>query len=225
MKLACALGALMLAAGVLAAQEPFPTSPPTAAPLRPVQFPPFREVALPNGITLLLVENHEQPTLSVSVSFRAGSAFDPAGKEGVAALVAELLTKGTPTRTAEQIAAAIEGVGGNLAAGAGDDFLTVSTDVLSDHAELAFTLLADVTRRPTFPASEVELARTRFLSSLEVELSQPNSIAGRAFQKEIYGSHPYGRNTSAAAYRAITGDDIAAFARRRIRPTGALLVV
>jgi len=59
-------------------------------------------------MTLLLVENHEQPTLSVSLSFRAGSAYDPAGKEGVAAIVAELLTKGTPTQNAEQIAAAIE---------------------------------------------------------------------------------------------------------------------
>ena len=219
------MNALLLLTMVLAVQEPFPTQPPKAAPLRPVQFPPFKEVALPNGITLLLVENHEQPTLSVTLSFRAGDAYDPPQKEGVSALVAELLTKGTPTRTAEQIAATIEGVGGSLAASSGDDFLTVSSDVLSDHAELAFTLLADVTRRPTFPAEELELARTRFLSSLEVELSQPNSIAGRAFSKEIYGTNPYGRNTSAAAYRAITRNDVVSFAARRLRPSGALLVV
>ncbi len=153
----------------LSAQEPFPTRPPAPARLRPVRFPPFREVALPNGMTLLLVENHEQPTVSISLSFRAGTAYDPAGKEGVAALVAELLTKGTPTRTADQIAAEIEGVGGSIGASAGDDFFTVSTDVLSDHADLAFTLLGDVIRRATFPGDELELARTRFLSSLEVE--------------------------------------------------------
>ena len=219
------MNALLLLSVVLAVQEPFPTRPPAAAPLRPVQFPPFRDLALPNGMTLLLVENHEQPTLSVSLSFRAGDAYDPAGKEGVAAMTAELLTKGTPTRTADQIAATIEGVGGSISASAGDDFLTVATDVLSDHAELAFTLLGDVTRRAAFPADEVELARTRFLSALEVELSQPNAVAGRAFQKEIYGRHPYGRNTSVAAYRAITREDIASFAARRIRPGGALLVV
>src|SRR6266508_6047965 len=74
----------------LSSQEPFPTRPPSAAPLRPVRFPPFQDVALPNGMTLLLVENHEQPTLSVSLSFRAGNVYDPAGKEGVAALVAEI---------------------------------------------------------------------------------------------------------------------------------------
>ncbi len=209
----------------LSAQEPFPARAPAPGRLRPVRFPPFRDVALPNGMTLLLVENHEQPTLSVSLSFRAGTAYDPAGKEGTAALVAELLTKGTPTRDAEEIAAAIEGVGGSIAASAGDDFLTVSTDVLSDHAELAFTLLGDVTRRATFSDEELELARTRFLSSLEVELSAAGNVAGRAFQKEIYGRHPYGRNTSAAAYRAITRNDVAGFAGRRIRPAGSLLVI
>jgi len=209
----------------LSAQEPFPTRPPTAAPLRPVRFPPFQEAALPNGMTLLLVENHEQPTLSVSLSFRAGSVYDPAGKEGVAGLVAELLTKGTPSRSADQIAAEIEGVGGSIGASAGDDFLTISTDGLSDHAELAFTLLGEVSRRSTFPDQEVELARTRFLSSLEVELSQPDNVAARAFQKEIYGRNPYGRNTSVAAYKAITRNDIVSFAGRRIRPGGALLVV
>ena len=209
----------------LTAQEPFPTRAPAPSRLRPVRFPPFREVALPNGMTLLLVENHEQPTLSISLSFRAGTAYDPAGKEGTAALVAELLTKGTPTRDAEQIAAAIEGVGGSIAASAGDDFLTVSTDVLSDHADLAFTLLGDVTRQATFSDQELELARTRFLSSLEVELSSAGNVARRAFQKEIYGRNPYGRNTSAAAYRAITRNDVAGFAGRRIRPAGSLLVI
>jgi zinc protease len=176
-------------------------------------------------MTLLLVENHEQPTLSVSLSFPAGSAYDPAGKEGVAALVAELLTKGTPTRDAELISATIEGVGGSIGASAGDDFLTVSTDVLSDHADLAFALMGDVTRRATYPDKELELARTRFLSSLEVELSQAGNVAARVFQKEIYGSNPYGRNTSAAAYKAITRDDVVGFAGRRLRPGGSLLVV
>src|SRR5213083_3418790 len=107
----------------LAAQESFPTRPPAPARLRPVQFPPFREVALPNGMTLLLVENHEQPTLSLSLSFRAGTYYDPPGKEGLSAMVAELLTKGTPTRDAEQLAAEIEGVGGTISASSGDDFL------------------------------------------------------------------------------------------------------
>ena len=209
----------------LAAQESFPTHPPAPARLRPVQFPPFHDVALPNGMTLLLVENHEQPSLTVSLSFRAGTAYDPAGKEGLSDIVSELLTKGTPTRDADQIAAAIEGVGGSLSASSGNDFLTISTDVLSDHADLAFALLGDAARRATFPDKELELARTRALSRLEVELSQPEAVASRAFQKEIYGRHPYGRATSAASFKAITRDDVVKFASQRLRPAGALLVV
>ena len=219
------MNALLFVSVLLTIQQPFPARPPAPARLRPVRFPPFHEVALSNGMTLLLVENHEEPTLSVSLSFRAGTAYDPAGKEGVASFVAELLTKGTPTLTADQIAATIEGVGGSIGASASNDFLTVSTDVLSDHADLAFTLLGDVTRRATFPDQELELARTRFLSALEVELSQADNVAGRAFQKEIYGKNPYGRNTSAPAYRAITRSDVVAFAGRRLRPGGSLLVV
>src|SRR5437867_1049936 len=209
----------------LAAQESFPTRPPAPARLRPVQFPPFHDVALPNGMTLLLVENHEQPSLTVSLSFRAGTAYDPAGKEGLSDIVSELLTKGTPTRDAEQIAAAIEGVGGSLSASSGNDFLTISTDVLSDHADLAFALLGDAARRATFPDKELDLARTRALSSLEVELSQPEAVASRAFQKEIYGRHPYGRATSAASFKAITRDDVVKFAGQRLRPAGAPLDV
>ncbi|HEY3279254.1 MAG TPA: pitrilysin family protein [Gemmatimonadales bacterium] len=208
----------------LSAQD-FPTRPPAPAPLRPAQFPPFQEAALPNGMTLLLVENHEQPVLSLGLSFRAGSAYDPVGKEGLSALVAEVLTKGTPDRTAEQIAATIEGVGGTLSATSTQDFLTVSADVLSDQAELAFSLLGDVTRRPTLPPEELELARTRYLSSLEVELSQPENVAARVFAREIYGRHPYGRSTSPASYRAITRSDVVIFIGRRLRPAGALLVV
>ena len=225
MKLARALAALTLLPTLALAQESFPARPPAPERLRPVRFPPFQQVALPNGMTLLLVENHEQPTLSISLSFRAGNTLDPAGKEGVAAFVSELLTKGTPTRTAEQIAEQIESAGGSIGASAGDDFLTVSVDGLSDHADLAFTLLGDVTRRATFPQEELELARTRFLSSLDLELSQAGNVAGRVFSKEIFGKNPYGRNTSAASFKAVTRDDVVSFAQRRLRPAGSLLVV
>src|SRR5438128_10975873 len=88
----------------------FPTKPPKPTPLSPARFPPFQEVALPNGLQLVIIEHHEQPVVSVTLSFRAGGSYDPAGKEALSALVAELLTKGTERRTAEQLAATIEGV-------------------------------------------------------------------------------------------------------------------
>ena len=223
-------GVLVLALAVaatagLAAQDSFPPAPPAPAPLAPVRFPPFEQALLPNGITLIVVAHHEQPVASVTIAFRAGALYDPAGKEGLAALTADLLTKGAGTRSAEQLASTIEGVGGSLGAGTDDDFLTVSADVLSDQLPLAFALVGDVVRRPTFPAPEVELSRTRALSALQLSLSDPGELAGRFFSKEIYGRHPYGRSPTADSYHAITRADVVRFAGTRLRPAGALLVV
>ena len=208
-----------------AQQDSFPKSPPAPTPLAPVRFPPFHESTLPNGMILLVVENHEQPVLSVNLSFRAGATYDAPGKDGTAELVAQLLTKGTPTRSAEQIAASIEGVGGSIGASSGDDFLTVSAHALSDHADLAFDLLGDVVRRATFPTDELELARTQALSALALALSQPEIVADRLFKRELYGRHPYGRSPTSDSYKAITQDDVKRFAASRVRPAGALLVI
>ena len=206
-------------------QDSFPSRAPRPTRLRPARFPPFQEVVLPSGMRMVVIENHEQPVVSVTLSFRAGDIYDPTGKEGLAGLTAEVLTKGTQSRTADQIAAQIEGVGGSLGASSDADVLTVSTDVLSDRADLAFELLGDVIRHPTFPADEVDLARTRALSAIQLELSQPASVASRFFAKEIYGSNPYGRRPTSGSLRGLTRDDVVAFATRRIRPAGALLVV
>ncbi|HMH81337.1 MAG TPA: insulinase family protein [Gemmatimonadales bacterium] len=203
----------------------FPTTPPKPMPLSPVRFPPFKEATLPNGLQLVVIEHHEQPVVSVSLAFRAGGIYDPAGKEGLAELAAELLSKGTDARSAEQLAATIEGVGGTLAASAGADFLTISADALSDQAELVFDLLGEVTSHATFPESELELARTRALSALALQLSQPGAVAQRFFGRETYARNPYGKSPTRESYRAVTRDDVVQFARQRLRPVGALLVV
>ena len=216
----------LLAPAALAAQtRPYPTEPPPPAPLTPAQFPPFQQATLPNGLRLVVVESHDQPVLSLSLSMPAGSAHDPAGREGLAAMVAGLLDKGAGQRTAEQIAAEIEGVGGSLGAGAGAASLTVRASVLSNDVDLAFALLGDVVLRPTFPEQEVALARTQTLSGLQLELSQPSSLADRFFDANLYGQHPYARHPTPQTVRAITRDDLVAYQRAWLRPRGALLVV
>jgi predicted Zn-dependent peptidase len=135
------------------------------------------------------------------------------------------LTKGTASRTADHLSAEIEGAGGSLTAGAGEDFFTVSATVLADRAELAFTLLGDVLLNSTFPESELELARRRFLSVLQVERSQPEALADRFFARTIYGAHPYGSRNTEASVKAITQAAVQQFASTNLRPGGALLVV
>ena len=209
----------------LAQQRPYPTTPPPAAALTPAQFPPFQEARLANGLRLVVVESRDQPVVSLSLAMPAGSAYDPPGKEGVADMVAGLLDKGAGQRTAEQIAAEIEGVGGSLGAGAGADFLTASATVLTPNADLAFSLLGDVVMRPTFPEKEVELARTQTLSGLQLQLSQPASLATRFFNENLYGQHPYARASRPESVRGITRADLVAYQQARLKPQGALLVV
>ncbi len=203
----------------------FPAKPPAPAPIKAAAFPPFQEATLPNGMKLLVVRNAKQPVAAISLAFAAGSAYDPAGKAGLAELTAGLLTKGAGKRSADEVAAAIEAVGGSISAGAGKDFLSLRADVLAGNAKLAFALLADAVIRPTFSEKELELARTQTLSALQLEQSQPASLASRAFAKGLYGDHPYARRADPASVQAIKRDDVIAYHKSRIRPSGALLVV
>ncbi len=217
---------LLLTAGTAAPlSAQFPSEPPPPLALSPLRFPPFREVRLRNGLELVLVENRRLPVVSITLSIPTGGVNVAPTRRGLDDLVAELLTKGTTSRSAEEIAAAIEGAGGSLSASAGQDFFTITATILADRAGLAFELMGDVLRHATFPADELELARRRFLSALQVEKSQPEAIADRYFARAIYGEHPYGGRASEAPVRAITREDVQAWAREQLRPEGALLVI
>jgi zinc protease len=219
------LAVVIAAAFVTPAAAQYPTAPPAPAPITPARFPPFQEVVLANGMRLILVENHAQPVLSLALTIPAGGVYDPPGKEGLASMVAQLLTKGAGSRSAEEIAATIEGVGGTLNASAGRDFLTIDADVLSPQAELAFELMSDAVVRPTFPPEELELVQTQTLSALQLELSEPDALAARFFAQQVYGRHPYARRPTEASSKAITRDDLVQFQRLRLRPGGSLLVL
>jgi zinc protease len=207
------------------AQAQYPTSPPPAASLRPVRFPAFIKGRLPNGVDLIIVEQHKQPVVTVTLALQAGGSYEPADKSGLSDIVSELLTKGTESRTADQIAAQVEGAGGSINAYADNDFLRITLSSLSENLPLAMNVLADVVTHSNFPATELELARTRALSSLRLQLSEPSAIAQRIFRREVYGGHPYGRNDTPASLRAITRDDVVSFFNDRVKPSGALLVV
>jgi zinc protease len=221
MKTITLLVALAIASGELAAQS-FPTRPPDAAPLRPVRFPPFVNAGLSNGASLLVVENHRQPLVTVTLALPAGGFFEPADRAGLASMVADLLTKGTARRDADRLAAEVEGAGGSIGSSAGRDFLTITVSGLAANLEQSLDILADIVTGATFPETEVELARTRALSDVQASLAQPQVLASRAFGRGIYGDHPYGRVETQASLRAITRDDVVGFFNQRVRPRGAL---
>lgn len=194
-------------------------------PLRPVRFPPFVTARMPNGAELLVVTNREQPVVTISLSVPAGGAYVPNGKAGLDDLLATLITKGTTTRNAERIAEEVEAAGGSISGTAGADYLTITVTALAENLPQAMTLLADVVANSTFPESEVDLARTQALSTVQLALSQPGDIASRTFRRAIYGDHPYGFSSTQASLRGITRDDIVGFYNSRVKPAGALLVV
>jgi zinc protease len=97
--------------------------------------------------------------------------------------------------------------------------------VLSANAPLAFEVLGDAAARPAFPEKEVELLRTQTLSGLQLELSQPASLASRFFARELYGRNPYARRPTPTSVQGLTRADLVSFQKSRLRPGGALLVV
>lgn len=200
--------------------------PPAALPLGKVAFPPFIERALKPGAQLLVVENHEQPVVSINIYIKgAGQVSDPDGKAGVAAATATLLDAGTRTRTSRQIAETIEGMGASLSANATSDWATISATMLKSDVDAVLTVIADVLLNPTFPEDEVETERKRALTDLQVSLSRPATLAQRQFEASVFGKHPYGRLMTTGSVRAVTRADLVAFHQNNYRPSNALVVV
>jgi len=200
--------------------------PPPPLPERPIEFPEFEEFILENGLRVIVLTYGTQPVLSARLYMAGGRAEDPAGKEGVAQLAATVLTRGAGTLSAEEISEEIEGIGGTLSASAGQDFFSVSSTVPAVGQETAFRLLGEVVLRPTFPESEVELARRQTLSGLQAELGQPQAIAARRFNSAVYGmDHPYGVGSTPASVQAISRADLIEYRERIMTPDGALLLV
>jgi zinc protease len=198
-------------------------------PLEPhaVTFPPYEIHKLPNGLQVVIVSHHEQPAVSVRMIIRAGAAQDPKGKMGLAMLTATLLDQGAGSRTAEQIADSIDFVGGLLSTGAGTDLTYVSTVVLKDSLPLAFELMSDVVRRPTFSQHELDRQRQQALSGMKVSETDPDSVADHVIDRLIYGFHPYGLpgNGTVESLSSITRQDILDFHQRHFLPNNALMAV
>ncbi len=219
--LVCVAVLTLVSAGRTTAQE----GPPAPLPLEAVSFPEFHERQLSNGARVIIVENHEQPVVSVNLRIKSGSAYDPDGRAGLAVATASLLNKGTPTRDAKELAEAIDFVGGSLSASAGEDWTSATTTVLTEFLDTGLELLGDIVINPTFPEDEIEIERKRVLSALQVELSQPASVATRRFVTGLYGDHPYGNLTTEESAKAIQRSDMVAFHREHYRPDNALFVV
>ena len=201
--------------------------PPRPLAARSVKFPPYEMRTLENGLRVVIVQHHEQPSVTIRLLVRAGASADPKEKAGVATLAAALLDQGTTTRSASQIADAIDYVGGALATGAGTDLSFINAVVMKDSFDLALNLVSDIARNPAFSPEELDRQREQILSGLKVSYEDPDYVANAVIDRLIYGFHPYGRPSSgtSASVASITRDDLIAFHRTYFAPNNCILAV
>src|SRR3954464_13247944 len=167
------------------------TAPPPAAPSEP-HFAQAQEAKLDNGLRVIVAERRELPLVAAQLVVSTGSEADAPGLAGTASLTGTLLSKGTETRSAPQIAEQIESLGGDISSGAGWDASTATLLIMSDKVETGLTILADVVLHPTFKEEEIERVRKQRLDGLRVAMQQPGSVAGYVAERAVFGAGEYG---------------------------------
>ncbi len=180
---------------------------------------------LPNGLTLVTIERRDLPLVTLRWVVKAGAESDPPRAPGTAQLVSALLNQGTTSRSAFQIAEAIDRAGGTIDTGADWDTSYAELSVLSDQTETAFDLLADMIRRPAFLPAEVERKRTQTLSALEVAYQDPGYVADTTFDDLTFAGTSYGhpQDGTTESVARLTPDDLRAFHDRYYRPENSIL--
>lgn len=202
------------------------TTPPPPAPPRQVHMPQPVASTLPNGLRVIVAEKHGVPLVAARLLIASGAEADPPALPGLANMTATLLTKGTTTRTAEQIAREVEVLGATLDSGAGWDNSFVAVSVMSSKLPKAMAYMAEVARHPTFANEELERERQQELDAIRVALKQPRSLARRVAAQVVFGDAPYGHSgATIASAEAMKRDDLVAFHERHYTPNNAILVL
>jgi len=200
-------------------------APPAPAVPPQVARPAIVESRLSNGIGLVSAQTGAVPLATITVVLPGGSATDPAGKAGLAELAAGIADKGTATRSAEQIAAALESLGASMNATAGPDGVFFSLTAPAANLAAAGEVLSDVIRNAAYPEAELERERARAIDGLRVALRDPGSLAGLAAPRMFYGAAPYGSVATVDSLPAITHADLVAWREATWHPATAKVVI
>jgi predicted Zn-dependent peptidase len=219
MKRLVALSLVVLLAATLAG--------PAKAENGDLKLPPYKKVKLKNGMTVLLMEQHEAPIISFSFILKAGSVADPAGKEGLASLTAGLLRKGTKTRSADQLSTELDFIGGLLGASATFDYTNGFAEFVKKDINKGMELLSDVLLNPTFPQDEVTKLIKQRVDGIKSAKDEAQAVIGTYYSSYLYGSHPYARPTGGdeKSLPTITRDDVVKFYQAHYSPSTAILAV
>ena len=152
-----------------------------------------RMTVLPNGIRVITEPMPAVRSVAVGFWIEAGSRYEPAAVNGVSHFIEHMLFKGTPSRSAEQIAREMDAIGGNLDAFTDREMSGYTMKVLDEHLGLAFGILADMLRHPRFDPAEIEKEKGVILEELKMENDDPESAVHDLFVHNFWKGHPLGR--------------------------------
>lgn len=185
------------------------------------------KIDLPNGLRLLVREDPKLPWVDIQALLKGGVIAETEQNNGVTKLMARTLLKGTRTRSAEQIADAIESVGGEISYTAGNNSFAVSGHALSEDIDLALDLVANVLQNPTFPADMLERERETQLAEIKAEQDQILRSAQQLLREAMYTKHPYRLNVSgkAGTVAKLTRADLLDFHRRFVVPNNMVVAI
>jgi zinc protease len=200
-------------------------APPLATAAPQVARADIVESRLANGIRLVSAQTGEVPLATITVVLPGGSATDPADKAGLAQLAAGVADKGTPTRSAEQIAATLESLGASMGASTSPDGVFFSVTAPAANLAAAGEVMADVIRNASYPEDELSRERNIAIDSLRVAIKDPGSLAGLIAPRLFYGSAAYGSVATIDSLPRIERADLLAWREANWHPASAQIVV
>jgi zinc protease len=202
---------------------------PVSTTLLKVNLPRPAEVDLPNGLHLMVLEDHRLPQVTFQLIIRgAGGYYDPADTPGLASMTATMMREGTATKTTQQISEALETMAASVGVGAGLSSSTASVtgSSLTENFDATFGLATEILLAPTFPQEEFDRYKTRTRSALTQQRTSPGFLANEMFSHVVYGDHPAARaSLTADALDKTTRDALVAFHHAHYVPDYAVLAI
>lgn len=188
---------------------------------------PIQKFELPNGLRLLVKEDHRLPFVEFRAVFRGGVLAETQANNGITQLLGRLLLKGTKRRSAKQIAREIESVGGSVDGYGGNNSFGVNAEVLGDDFATGLDIVSDVLRNPTFPITELDREREVQLAQIRAQKDELLRSAGLAMRRALFGNTSYGLDSlgSEESLAKLTPTELKAFHQRLAVPNNGVLAV
>jgi zinc protease len=187
----------------------------------------IEKFVLPNGLTLLVKEDHRLPFVEFRAIFQGGVLAESPANNGITQLLSKLLLKGTQRRTAEGLAIEIESIGGSIDSYGGNQSFGVNVEVLSSDFAVGLDLLADVLLNPTFPADALEREREVQIAGIHAVKDELLKSASLAMRRAIFGEATFGLDPlgTEAVVAGISTDDLRAFHRKLATPNNCVMAI